>query len=246
MNEKRVTDLVNLRIMKQTERVFPEEITVLRGVTNFTRRVTRISKTAVNRFNERPHLQAIMDLFCRNRDLVHFSLVCLLNGGYAETKILSRAGLENFMLIRLFNLKPAIAKDWFSNPDEFRKRWSPEAIRKTVFAAMPSRSDSFAKFYGILCSYTHPSFNGWIELMSKKQDGVYIGCRPEFNSDYASECIGFVSWVAIQSIKGYSDAFAEWLTDELILETNKLMPKLHEIVTRHFEVRIYDKKKMIS
>jgi hypothetical protein len=244
LNEKRVTDLINLHILDKTERVFPEETILLRAGLNFMRRVTAVSNQAVAQYDKHPNLRAVLDLFCRNRDLVHFSIVCMVNGGYAETKILSRVALENFLLIRLFNLQPSLAEDWFSDPDGFRKKWRAEKIRKAVFKDIPKRIDSYSQFYWLLCDYTHPSFRGWIELMKKKENGIYIGYCPAFNPDYASECMGFVCWIIIQSLKGYLDAFKEWLTKGLVLEANRLMPKIHEIVTRHFEVRVYDKRKI--
>jgi hypothetical protein len=90
MSEKRATDLINMNIIKKTEEVFPEELVVLRGSTNFMRRITKITENAVESFQKNPNLRAVLDLFCRNRELVHFSIVCMVNGGYAETKILSR------------------------------------------------------------------------------------------------------------------------------------------------------------
>jgi hypothetical protein len=245
-DEKRITDLINLRIISKTEKVFLEETTLLRKSTNFMRRVTIIANKAIASFDEQPNLRAVMDLFCRNRDIVHFSIVCMINGGYSETKILSRVAMENFLLIRLFNMKPNLAKYWFSNPEEFRKDWKPEEIRKTVFAKFPRRTRSYSEFYGLLCDYSHPSFEGWIELMKKVDSKVFIGCRPEFNADYASECIGLIYFIIMQSIKGFEDAFKEWFTKELLSEANLLMPKINEMISRHFEVRKYDKRKMIS
>jgi len=98
----------------------------------------------------------------------------------------------------------------------------------------------------MLCEYSHPSFKGWSELMTKKEDTIYISSRPEFISDYASECIGYISWIALQSINGFIDAFKNLLDEDMIKETNKLRPKILEMVTRHFEVRIYNKKMMMK
>lgn len=246
MSVRRTTDLINLRIMEKTEKVFPEETRLLMASLNFMRRITGIADQAVSEFDKQHDLRATMDLFCRNRDLVHFSIVCTVNGGYPETKILSRVALENFMLIRFFNLKPSLAKNWFSDPEVFREKWPPKEIRKAVFAEIPKRIHNYSSFYWLLCDYSHPSFKGWIELMKKKENGIYIRWHPEFNSDYASECIGLICWITLQSTTGYMRAFKKWLTPGLVLEADKLMPKIFEMVTRHFEVRIYDKRKMID
>jgi len=244
--DKRITDLVNRNIMEKTKQAFPEEIKLLLKSTNFMRRVTKVAGVAIPYFDKQPTLRAVMDLFCRNRELVHFSTVCLLNGGYAETKILSRAATENYLLIRLFNLRPEIAEHWFSNPEAFRKEWRPEVIRKTVFDKSPNKIEGYTKYYGVLCDYSHPSFKGWIEQMKRINNCVSIGCAPEFNADYASECIGLMCFTIIQSVKGFRIAFEQWYTQELRSEEDILAKKLLEMVYRHFEVRFYDKKKMIS
>ena len=82
MSEKRVTDLINLGIVNRTEKVFPEELILLRASTNLMRRVTSIADKVLSHSDTRADLKAVFDLFSRNRDLVHFSIVCLLNGGY--------------------------------------------------------------------------------------------------------------------------------------------------------------------
>ncbi|MCJ7559043.1 hypothetical protein MUO79_00295 [Candidatus Bathyarchaeota archaeon] len=96
----------------------------------------------------------------------------------------------------------------------------------------------------MLCDYSHPSFKGWIELLKKKEKGIFIGCAPEFDANYASECIGLICFVTIQSLKAFVDAFRAWFTMGLLAEADKLMPKILEMVTRYFEVRVYDKNKM--
>ena len=80
-----------------------------------------------------------MELFCRNRELTHFSIVCMVNAGYSETKILSRVAIENVLLMRLFAINPNIADIWFSDPDKFRKEWKPKTVRKAVFAKVSER-----------------------------------------------------------------------------------------------------------
>lgn len=245
MSEKREADLINLRIIKKTEKIFPDEIIVLRATTNFMRRLTKISSMAIATFDKQQNLRAIMELFCRNRELTHFSIVCMVNGGYSETKVLSRVATENFLLMRLFAIQPDIANVWFSNPEQFRKKWTPNVIRKTVFSDIPERAKSYETFYWLLCDYTHPSFKGWYEIFKEKNGGVFIGACPEFNPNYASECIGLICFVSLQTIRAYAEVFEEWLDNNLLIETNKLMPKLYEIMTRHFEVRTYDKKKLL-
>lgn len=121
MSEKRETDLINLRIIKKTEDVFREETIILRASTNFMRRLTKSSREALPHFDKQPNLRAIMELFCRNRELAHFSIVCIVNAGYAETKILSRVSMENFLLMRLFAIRPVLASTWISVPREIQK-----------------------------------------------------------------------------------------------------------------------------
>lgn len=89
--KKRETPLIHRRIMKRTEDVFPEEMRLILASTNLMRRITSVSRNAPTS----PVLSAIMNLFARNRELVHFSTVCLLNGGYAPAKVLVRVALEN-------------------------------------------------------------------------------------------------------------------------------------------------------
>lgn len=242
MNERRITDLIDRSIIDKTEKVFPDEFRLLLTSLNFMRRLTSIADRLVTQYNEQSNLRATMDLFCRNRDLIHFSIVCLVNGGYSETKILIRVAIEHFLLIRLFQQNPLLAEEWFSNPKKFQRKWKPQKIRKSVFKEKPQRIESYAKFYSLLCDYHHGSFKGWIEIMKKRKEKTYILWHPEFNPDYTSECMGLLGWVTIQSISGYITAFQEWLTDDLKSEANRLMPKVHEMVTRHFVVRKYDKK----
>lgn len=246
MSEKRETDLINRKIIETTENVFPEETTILRASTNFMRRLTKISDRAVPYFDSQPSLRAVLELFCRNRELTHFSVVCMVNAGYSETKILSRVAFENFLLMRLFAIKPNIAHIWFSNPEKFRRDWRPETIRKTVFSNKTGRAEHYGVFYGLLCDYTHPSFKGWYEIFKQKKDGVFIAAFPEFNPDYASECIGLICFVAIQTVKVYTDFFKKWFDDDMLNESQRLLKKLLEILPRHFEVRIYDKKKLLG
>jgi hypothetical protein len=246
LSEKRVTDLINLKIIEKTEQVFPEEIRVLRAGTNFMRRLTKTSKKALPDFDKQPHLRAIMELFCRNRNLAHFSIVCLVNAGYAETKILSRVALENFLLMRLFALKSDSAELWFSDPEKFRKKWTPANIRKTVLSKKPEWVSSYDSFYGLLSEYAHPSFKGWFEIFRREKGGVFISSRPEFNADYSSECIGLICFMMIQTVKVYTDLFVQWMDKETINEANNLMPKIHEMVRRHFEVRFYKKGKLLE
>jgi len=246
LSEKRETDLINLNIIRQNEKIFPEETLILRATTNFMRRITKVADKAIPYFNKQQSLRAIMELFSRNRELAHFSIVCMVNAGYSETKILSRVAIENVLLMRLFAIRPDIADMWFSDPDKFRKEWQPKDIRKAVFAKVSRREKNYEKFYWLLCDYTHPSFKGWFEIFKRQKNGVVIGARPEFNPDYSSECIGLICFVAIQSIKVYLDFFKKWLDENMLREANNLMPKLFEIVSRHFEVRIYDKKKLLE
>jgi hypothetical protein len=246
LSEKRETDLINLKIIGQTEKVFPEEIIILRATTNFMRRLTKVANQALPYFDQQPSLRAVMELFCRNRELTHFSIVCIVNAGYSETKILSRVAIENFMLMRLFSAMPDVAHTWFSDPEKFRKDWTPKKIRQTVFSKVPKRATSYDAFYWLLCDYSHPSFKGWYEIFKRQNERVLIGARPEFNAEYSSECIGLVSFVSLQSVKIYVDFFKAFFDENMLNEINSLMPKLFEIVTRHFEVRTYHKETLLE
>ncbi len=246
VNKKRITDLISHHIMNQTQGVFRDEIRTLLKSTNFMRRVTDVAETAVQDFDKEPVLRAVMDLFCRNRELAHFSIVCLLNGGYAVTKVLSRAMLENFLLIRLFNLKPELAEEWFSTPKLFRKKWKPKEIRKAVFSSFPTRLEGYRQYYEALCDYAHPSFDGWIEQMERKNNSVLIACSPQFNGDYASESIGLICFAIVQSVKGFRTAFKKWYSKDLQQEEDALMQRVVELVRRYFEVRFYHKEQMLK
>ena len=182
---RRETDLINVHIVDRTEEVFPHEIKLMLASTNLMRRVTTISKEAIKEFSTKPNLSAVMNLFARNRSLVHFSTVCLMNGGYAPTKVLSRVSLENILCMRLFNKKTDLAKEWFEDPEEFRREWTPERIRGELFSKGSRLWKAYRKIYGNLCNYTHPSFKGWSEQVSDKS----ILWHPVFSPDYASECI---------------------------------------------------------
>jgi hypothetical protein len=245
MNEKRVTGLINTTIMNKTQKNFPEETIALLATTNFMRRITTVAHKTLPIFDEQPSLRAVMELFCRNRELAHFSIVCMLNAGYSETKILSRVAFENISLMRLFAIKPEVAITWFSDPDKFRKEWKPQKIRKAVFSKIPKHLAGYDNFYWLLCDYTHPSFKGWFEIFKRQENRVSIGARPEFNSEYASECIGLIGFIALQSIEVYSRFFQNWLDESIIKEADTLKLKVLDIVRRHFEIRAYDKKGLL-
>ena len=187
-----------------------------------------------------------MELFCRNRELAHFSIVCMLNAGYSETKILSRAAFENLLLMRLFMIKPEIAGVWFSDAEKFREKWRPKKIRKSVFSSIPEQLAGYENFYSLLCDYTHPSFEGWFELFKREKNNVVIGAKPELNSEYASECIGLICFIALQSVDVYVKLFQKWMGENTLNEANNiLMPKVLHIVKRHFQVTGYDKKSLL-
>jgi len=147
------------------------------------RRITKVADKALPYFDEQPSLRAVMELFCRNRELAHFSIVCMVNAGYSETKILSRVAIENLLLMRLFAIMPDVADTWFSDPEMFRKEWTPKKIRKTVFSNVPKRETGYETYYWLLCNYTHPSFKGWYEIFKRQNERVLIGGRPEFNPE---------------------------------------------------------------
>jgi len=230
--EKRETALIDRGIMKRTEQVFPEEIRLILASTNLMRRVTHISKDAVGEFSTNPVLPAIMNLFARNRELIHFSTVCLLNGGYASSKVLVRVGLENALYMRLFRKNDALARDWFSDSERFRRKWAPKRIRRELFQTNPTLWKSYSEFYWVLSNYSHPSFKGWSEQIIERS----IFWHPVFNADYASECMGLIFFIIVQSFEQFAQVFKKWIPDRMVAEINSLLPKDSQMVRRHFVV----------
>jgi hypothetical protein len=227
---KRETDLINLSIVNRTQKVFPEEITLICATINLMRRITSISKDAIDEFPKDPRLPAIMVLFSRNRELVHFATVCLANGGYATSKVLIRVELENSLSMRLFNSRADLAREWLANPERFREAWSPWRIREYLFPKGSRLLKDYNSFYGELCNYVHPNFKGW----SEQTRGKMMLWHPVFNADFASECIGLIFFVMIHSLKQFADAFQQWLPDDLIKDLGRLLPKGSQMVRRHF------------
>ena len=167
----------------------------------------------------------------------------MLNAGYSETKILSRAAFENLLLMRLFMIKPEIAVDWFSDAEKFREKWRPKKIRKSVFASIPEQLAGYENFYSLLCGYTHPSFEGWFELFKREKNNVVIGAKPELNSKYASESIGLICFIALQTIDVYVKLFQKWIDENTLSAANNiLMPKVLHIVKRRFQVTMYNRR----
>ena len=246
LSEKRITSLINnTNIVNETQKIFPEETTVLLATTNFMRRITKVANKTLPFFDKQPSLRAVMELFCRNRELAHFSVVCMLNAGYSETKILSRVAFENLSLMRLLAIRPEVASTWFSDPDKFRRQWTAKKIRKAVFSKIPEQLAGYDNFYWLLCDYTHPSFKGWFEIFKRQKNSVSIGDRPEFNSEYASECVGLIGFIVLQSVEVYSRFFQKWLDENILKEANTLKLNVLDIVRRHFEIREYDKKGLL-
>lgn len=233
-SSKRETDLINMHIVRRTWNVFPEEERLILASTNLMRRMTSISKEAVAEMKSQAALSAVMNLFARNRELVHFAVVCLMNGGYASTKVLSRAALENALYMRLFNKKPHLAKKWFTNPDKFRDNWTPQRVRDALFKKGTRLWDSYNRFYWKLCNYSHPSFKGWGELTHETKGILWC---PVFNKDYADECIGLVFFIILQSLPPFINTFRKWLPRKLIEELNNVGQKDSQMLRRHFQVR---------
>jgi hypothetical protein len=229
---KRETALIDRSIMKRTEQVFPEEIRLILASTNLMRRITSISKDASREFSTNPVLSAIMNLFARNRELIHFSTVCFANGGYASSKVLVRVGLENSLYMRLFRKKPELARDWFSDPERFRREWSPRRIRDELFQTNPTLRTSYSEFYWVLSNYSHPSFKGWSEQIIEHS----ILWHQVFNADYASECMGLIFFIIVQSCKQFAQVFKQWIPDQMVAEINSLLPRDSQMVRRHFVV----------
>lgn len=212
------------------------------------RRVTKISPNQVSLLSSEPHLGPSVDLFCRSRELLHFSIVCLVNGGYAEAKILLRAAFENAQLIKLFAIKPDLAKEWIFEPEKFKNQWTPSKVRRTVVsqeANLEVRNGS-DRIYANFCEYTHPSFNGWMELLRKQDNTILISAIPEFNAEYASECIGLICFLMIETLGAYFTVYIKYLSNETCEEAKKLLPKIYEIVIRHFQLRTYNKKLLLD
>jgi len=233
-SQKREVGLMNPSIIKRTEKIFPDETKLILASTNLMRRLTNVSKDASTKFSEQPNLQAVINLFARNRELVHFSVICLMNAGYAPIKVLSRAALENTLCMRLFNKKPELAKEWFSNPDEFRKEWKPQRIRDVLFPINSNLRKDYNVFYWRLCDYAHPSLKGWSELILERS----ILWHPVFNEDYASECIGLIFFIIVQSLKEFTKAFKEWFTPKMVAEVNNIGLKDSQMIRRHFQVSL--------
>jgi len=230
---KRETNLINMQIVNYAQRVFPEEMRLILATTNLMRRITSISKHTIEEFPKNPRLPAIMNLFCRNRELVHFATVCLVNGGYASSKVLMRVGLENSLCMRLFNKRADLAKEWLSNPEQFGKEWTPKKIREELFPKGSRLWKAYNVFYGELCNYAHPSFKGW----SEQTYGKNILWRPVFNADFASECIGLIFFIMVHSFDCLTKPFKQWFTDSMIKEINELLHKDSQMVRRHFQVQ---------
>lgn len=232
-SSKRETDLINMGVVNRTWKIFPEEEKLILASTNLMRRITSISKDAIDEISIKPNLAAVMNLFARNRELVHFAVVCLMNAGYAPTKVLTRAALENTLCMRLFNKKPYLAKEWFADPERFRKEWTPKKIRDELFPKNSRLWRAYNVFYWKLCDYSHPSFKGWSELLHKKG----ILWHPVFNTDYASECLGMVFFIMVQSLQRFDEAFNQWLTPKLGEEVKNLGLKDSQMIRRHFQVK---------
>lgn len=232
-SQKRDTGLLNIGIVKRTEKIFPDETKLILASTNLMRRVTSISKKAIKDLSTNSSLMAVMILFARNRELVHFSMTCLMNAGYAPIKVLSRAALENTLYMRLFNKKPNLAQKWFSDPDGFREEWKPQKIRDELFSRESSLWKSYNAFYWKLCDYSHPSSKGWSEIIYEKS----ILWHPVFNPDYASECIGLVFFIIVQSLGQFAEAFKKWIPPNLIEEVINMGLKDSQMVRRHFQIK---------
>jgi len=234
-SSKRETALINLGIVNRTWKVFPEEEKSLLASTNLMRRMTSISKAAVAEMKSQAALSAVMNLFARNRELVHFAIVCLMNGGYASTKVLSRAALENTLYMRLFNKKSDLAKKWFTNPEKFRENWTPQRVRDELFEKGTSLWNSYNQFYWILCNYSHPSFKGWGELTHETKGMLWC---PVFNEDYADECLGLIFFLIAQTLMPFTVVFTKWLPRSLTEELRNMGTRVSQMVRRHFQVKI--------
>jgi len=111
-----------------------------------------------------------------------------------------------------------------------------------VFSKIPEQLAGYDSFYRLLCDYVHPSSKGWFEIFKRQTTSVVIGAKPEFNPEYASECIGLICFIALQSIDVYVKFFQKWFDVNSLNEANNiLMPKVLDIVRKHFEgVRAYN------
>lgn len=230
MSEPRVTSLISRVIMKKTSEVFPEEREIVLASTNLMRTTTNLDSLKGN--ENRNFYGTLQLLFSRNRELVHFSVVSLLNGGYAPVKVLVRAATENALCMRLFNKKPELATIWLKDPEGFRRKWHPKAIIRDLFANNQRMKLSYEKFYDILCTYVHPSSLGWREQISDSK----ILWRPIFESEHASECFGLIFFAIMQSFKPFLEANKGRLHPDVRSQVNVIMPKVDQMITRHLQV----------
>jgi len=231
MNEARLTPLISRAILNRTSQVFPEETHAVCASTNLMRRVTNLNPLEKSSGNRDLH-GAIQLLFSRNRELAHFSVVCLFNGGYASVKVLVRAATENALCMRLFNKRPELATKWIKNPERFRRKWNPTQIIRDVFATKERIGRSYRQFYGILCSYVHPSSLGWREQIVDSK----ILWRPIFKPENASECFGQVFFIIMQSFKPFFETCQQRIPLDVLSHVNVILPRVEQMIMRHFQV----------
>jgi hypothetical protein len=229
--EKRITTLLDGRIQKMTGQLFPDAIKAILANSNLMRRATD-----PNNYNpdvrKLAHGSATFLLFSRNRELIHFSAVCLLHGGYSSVKVLVRAAYENGLYMRLFNKMPRLAEEWFKDTEKFRRTWRIGIAQQELFQKSSSLCNSHAKFYGELCKYAHPSSEGWREQL---RDGGVLW-RPMFNADNAEESIGLVFYVIVQTWKTFLAAMEKQISKEFLPEIYRRMMNNEGMLERHFVV----------
>lgn len=237
--EKRITTLLDERIRKRTEQVFPDGIKSILANTNLMRRATD-PKTHHPDLTKSAHGGATFLLFSRNRELIHFSTVCLLHGGYSSVKVLVRAAYESGLYMRLFNKMPDLAEEWFRDTEKFRGKWGMGKTQETLFLKGSSLYNSHKKFYGELCKYAHPSFEGWRE----QRYGSNVLWRPWFNAENAEESIGLVFYVIAQTWIAFLAAMEKQISKDFLHEINSQKKNIGEMLERHFVV--YTKTKDIN
>jgi hypothetical protein len=229
--EKRITTLFDKRIRKTTEQVFPDAIKSILANTNLMRRTTD-PKNHNPDVRKLAHGSATILLFSRNRELIHFSTVCLLHGGYSSVKVLVRAAYENALYMRLFNKMPRLADEWFRDTERFREKWVMGKTRQTLFQKGSSLYDSHTRFYGELCKYAHPSFEGWREQLH----GGGVLWRPMFKTDNAEESMGLIFYVIVQTWKAFLAALEKQISKDFLPEIYGRMKNNVEMLDRHFVV----------
>jgi hypothetical protein len=229
--EKRITTLLDEKIRKKTEQVFPDGIKSILANINLMRRATD-PKNLNPDVTETAYVGAIFLLFSRNRELIHFSTVCLLHGGYSSVKVLVRAAYEGGLYMRLFNKMPNLAGEWFKDTEKFRKKWGIDTAQQELFQKGSRLYKSHRKLYGELCKYAHPSSEGWRE----QRYGSKVLWRPWFKAENAEESIGLIFYVIVQTWLAFLATIEKQIGKDFLPEIYTRLQNNGGMLARHFVV----------